>query len=317
MRQREIGAKLGIAARHCAMATFDGRIREYPGIAVDNMGGDAQLLYLLSHVHADHIRGLSGFAGSRIYCSAATRTLLLGTRVDGKRVWAHLESVLTALAEDVPHLLPVGTETVSVTLLPAAHCLGSVMFLIRGSRGTVLHTGDMRAEAWFCRGIGNTVLSTLRDIDTVYLDTTFCSARARHLPTRKDAIADLVAHLAITHADKEKQKCTPVYIATGGTVNYEDIFRALCLHFKQRVHVDSVKRYAGVLFDDGEPVADYITDNEATWIHACVPPCAAAANALAIVPTAMWFVQAGHAAAAGGRSIRVRGDACIVRLLIF
>ena len=160
--------------------------------APDQTHFDHPLLYLLTHIHTDHLKGLDrpGITAP-IYCSAATKQLLLKyerqkTRIekdrDGEhskhisvvRPYAHLrvtENHATARAKlsgfqstslDLLHPLPYNvptkiqytpTSTVTLTLIESNHMFGGTMFLIQGANGAVLHTGDMRAEPWWCEAL--------------------------------------------------------------------------------------------------------------------------------------------------------------------
>lgn len=56
-----------------------------------------------------------------------------------KEEWIH------PLEPDEPYLLPmddIGKEKLTVTLIDANHCPGSVMFLFQGYFGTILYTGQ-------------------------------------------------------------------------------------------------------------------------------------------------------------------------------
>lgn len=139
----------------------------------------------LSHPHTDHLAGLSSLTrqSAPIYCSNVTKQLLLALerkadreRFDAgegsrKRPYQSLRKsqkecqILTRergaghiAGWDLLHGLPFNEPmmlnytaqmSIRVTLLPANHMPGSAMILIEGSRGTILHTGDMRAEEHF------------------------------------------------------------------------------------------------------------------------------------------------------------------------
>lgn len=66
------------------MSTFDGLIREFPTVAIDNFRVRPGVkVYLLSHVHSDHLAGLAAEVwDSPIYCSPITARWLpmLATR---------------------------------------------------------------------------------------------------------------------------------------------------------------------------------------------------------------------------------------------
>ncbi|XP_063811487.1 5' exonuclease Apollo-like isoform X2 [Pseudophryne corroboree] len=70
----------------------------------------------------------------------------------------------------------------SVTLIDANHCPGSVMFLFEGYFGTVLYTGDFRFSPLMLK------YPPLRNqkIDVLYLDNTNCDPE-RKLPSRQEA----------------------------------------------------------------------------------------------------------------------------------
>ncbi|KAJ3162174.1 hypothetical protein HDU88_007094 [Geranomyces variabilis] len=195
---------------------------EYPSIAVDYYHPNRTNLrvFLLSHVHADHLNGLTstGF-NLPLYCSEESARLLL--RLQHRRParpaagaatattttaaapsepyvpsyrYTHLKRHLRPLRYEEPIQVYVGDgQTVTLTLLNANHCAGSAMFLIEGENGNVLYTGDMRAEAWFVRGVAEYVdQGIIPDLATVYLDTTFCHEDYASFPTRAESIESVI-----------------------------------------------------------------------------------------------------------------------------
>ena len=102
---------------------------------------DVQCLYFCTHVHGDHVEGLSHtWDHGPIYCSPVTAALL------GEQ-FRLAPGVLQPLSVDEPHVIPLepsGRLRMSVTLVDANHCPGAVMLLLQGYFGTVLHTGDFR-----------------------------------------------------------------------------------------------------------------------------------------------------------------------------
>ncbi|TKY90837.1 hypothetical protein EX895_000835 [Sporisorium graminicola] len=153
---------------------------------------DMPLLYLLTHIHTDHLKGLDrpGITVP-IYCSTTTKQLLLKyerqkTRVEKDRDGTHTKNVgvvrpyahlrvtddhaatkaklsgYQSTSVDLLHPLPFNvptkvqytpTSSVTLTLIESNHMVGGAMFLIQGAQGAVLHTGDMRAEEWWCEAL--------------------------------------------------------------------------------------------------------------------------------------------------------------------
>lgn len=151
---------------------FDGIIREFPFICCDKFHSDASL-FLLTHAHADHLTGLSNksFFGE-VLCSLETKQLL--EKKDRYSKPARL--TLTALPYNEPH--KVEGYDITVTLVPANHCLGSTMFLIESRERNVLITGDCRCEQWWCDTLVRhpslfPYISGLKKLDNIYLDSTF------------------------------------------------------------------------------------------------------------------------------------------------
>ncbi|KAI8817963.1 beta-lactamase-like protein [Fimicolochytrium jonesii] len=182
------------------MSTFDGRIREYPAIAVDNFQPTRPgvRIFLLSHVHADHLSGLDSRSFNiPLYCSEDTAKLLPAVRAEvsepgtkkrspaGK--YTHLKPFLKPLEYQEPTQICIGAETITLTLFTANHCPGSTMFLIEGSKGNVVYTGDMRAEDWFLDTL-ESHMSSFSNILHVYLDTTFCHESFADFPSKSRSI---------------------------------------------------------------------------------------------------------------------------------
>ena len=64
------------------MSTFNGKVGEFPDIRIDHFrssGDDTRLplALFLSHVHSDHLEGLESCKSPFIYCSPATKEILL------------------------------------------------------------------------------------------------------------------------------------------------------------------------------------------------------------------------------------------------
>ncbi|WWC58202.1 uncharacterized protein I303_100738 [Kwoniella dejecticola CBS 10117] len=137
-------------------------------------------LFLLTHVHSDHLLGLSDSFTGKIICSPDTKRMLLALEAEVDR--GHLEEGTKEIKrlkypvlrrrttgkgkdekvvdriEAVPYGHPKDFQigyhdgkprTVTITLLDANHCPGSTMFLITSPTKAVLHTGDVRADKLF------------------------------------------------------------------------------------------------------------------------------------------------------------------------
>ncbi|MCO5572258.1 hypothetical protein L7F22_026011 [Adiantum nelumboides] len=156
--------------------------------AVDKWSCRKSKVFFLTHMHADHTKGLSHrWSRGPIYCSAITAALLrvkfpaLDIRI------LHL-STATLLPLPSPHLL-------EVTAIDANHCPGSVMLVFRGAFGCILHTGDFRWES------GSPELETMKKcidsaiggsrVNLVHLDNTFCNPQF-YFPPRYAAAQQVV-----------------------------------------------------------------------------------------------------------------------------
>lgn len=133
-------------------------------------------IFFLSHMHADHTAGLtSSWHSYTIYCSEVTKKLVKAKL----RVKSEL---VVGLPLDEPvtiNLDEVGQETMTVTLLDANHCPGSVMFSFEGYFGKILYTGDFR----FCQGFLAHSAIKGKQFDILYLDNTYCHPKC-FFPTR-------------------------------------------------------------------------------------------------------------------------------------
>ncbi|KAH9924318.1 uncharacterized protein BXZ73DRAFT_79283 [Epithele typhae] len=172
-------------------------------------------LYLLSHTHTDHLNGLSARSfGQTVCCSHDAKEMLLRhevyyeralktaeLRAENVRTFAHLKieprrledgsldvtgsrDLLRPLHAHIPTKFTLSEEEeVVITLLDANHCPGAVMYLVEGSKGAVLHTGDLRAEPWFIDSLTRnpyvqkylhaegTLSSSTPKLEAIYLDT--------------------------------------------------------------------------------------------------------------------------------------------------
>lgn len=141
-------------------------------------------LFFLSHMHSDHTVGLSSTWCRPVYCSPIT-AYLLHRHLQVSKQW------IRALEVGESHILPldeVGRETMTVTLIDANHCPGSVMFLFEGYFGTILYTGDFRFTPSMLK---EPALQLGKPIHTLYLDNTNCNP-ALVLPSQQEAARQIV-----------------------------------------------------------------------------------------------------------------------------
>ncbi|PGH29633.1 hypothetical protein GX50_07616 [[Emmonsia] crescens] len=240
------------------MSTFDGVVEEFPQIRIDyfrkNPDRPAPLACFLSHVHSDHLQGLESLRAPFIYCSAATREILLrleryphrinfskGILESRKQHYSHLSKLLRPIPLQVPTEIELSPRNnIRVTLFDANHCPGAVMFLIEGNGKAILYTGDIRgkAESWWVDNlIRNPVLIpyTLgsKRLDKIYLDTTFATKSnvCQTFPSKAEGIRELLEKIK-TYPDD-----TLFYLRVW-TFGYEDVWLALSAALNTQIHVD-------------------------------------------------------------------------------
>ncbi|KAM7378476.1 hypothetical protein PAMA_013401 [Pampus argenteus] len=294
------------------MSSFAGRMKEYPTVSLDRF--DRENLharaYFLSHCHKDHMKGLKGpmlkrklqFSRTvRLYCSFVTKEILLSNPK-----YAFWEEYIVPLELESPTQISLVDEAsgekedVVITLLPAGHCPGSVMFLFEGSQGIVLYTGDFRLAAGDASRIEHLHSgSRVKDIQSIYLDSTFYDPRFYQIPTREvclNGISELVGNWI------SQSSYHVVWLNCKAAYGYEYLFTNLGEQFNTQIHVKSL-----AMFKKMPEILSYVTTDRRTQIHACRHPkdeeffqgnrlpCGCTASdgtplrIISIKPSTMWF----------------------------
>ncbi|XP_038189563.1 protein artemis isoform X2 [Arvicola amphibius] len=274
------------------MSSFQGQMVEYPTISIDRFDREnlKARAYFLSHCHKDHMKGLRAPSMKRrlecslkvfLYCSPVTKELLLTSpkyKFWEKRI----------------------KEEVVVTLLPAGHCPGSVMFLFQGSNGTVLYTGDFR----LAKGEASRMEllhsgGRVKDIQSVYLDTTFCDPRFYQIPSREECLRGI---LELVRSWITRSPHHAVWLNCKAAYGYEYLFTNLSEELGVQVHVDKMD-----MFRNMPDILHHLTTDRNTQIHACRHPKAeeyfhwnklpcgitsknkTVLHTISIKPSTMWF----------------------------
>ncbi|KAK9236017.1 beta-lactamase-like protein [Lipomyces kononenkoae] len=247
------------------MSTFLGIPKEFPEIRIDYFKEQPGTLppkaCFLSHIHSDHLLGLDNYMGPVIYCSPATKRLLLrletkSTRltrlcneveIEPQRIYRNLgpeygRDVLRPIPYNTPTTIELDpSQKITVTLLDANHCPGSTMFLIENGEKAVLYTGDIRAEDWWVESLRrNPVLLPYtrgrKSLDCLYLDTTFCGPSPAYetFPSKTQGICLLVNEI-------RKYPQDTVFHFNAWTYGYEDIWIAVASALNVKIHVDKYR----------------------------------------------------------------------------
>ncbi|KAK4187205.1 protein artemis [Podospora australis] len=237
------------------MSTFNGIVHEFPDIRVDffrsHQDRRPPLACFLSHIHSDHLAGLESLRSPFIYCSAATREILLRLERFPCRInyakgilearvqrYRHLKNLLKPLPLETPTVLELGPGNfLQVTLFNANHCPGAVMFLFESEGRSALYTGDIRSEPWFVNAVARSPAlieysTGLKTLDTIYLDTSFINDIK--FPTKSDGIRELLQKVSMYPPDT-------IFHFQAWTYGYEDVWIALSKALKSKIHVDQYK----------------------------------------------------------------------------
>lgn len=269
-------------------------------------------IFFLSHCHKDHMKGLGSREllvalnrrGTFLHCSEVTRALLLHYNTE----FCDLIPFLKTLPMEEPvsmklePSLDAGELNFTVTLLPAGHCPGSVMFLFEGSNGTALYTGDFRLTVDETKKIQPLHPGgMLTNITTLYLDTTFCTPIASDIPDRETS-RQLVLTCAADWLARSPQNAVLLQCFMFG---YEHILMGISQKLGTKVHVGFWRQS---VYSEIPAVRECLTsDGQSTRVHCCSYrrgqqkarglPCGSKGpnghpfHVLTIKPSTQWFLS--------------------------
>nr|XP_011416034.2 protein artemis isoform X2 [Crassostrea gigas] len=293
------------------MSCFKGKMREYQNISLDRFDGLnlKSTVYFLSHCHCDHMEGLASAEfldrlSSRndifLYCSEVTKILLM-------EKLAKLEKFVKILKVGEPSCIPipaqnsVKTEKVTVTLIHASHCPGSVMFLFEGYDGTALYTGDFRWESDQIQNVPALhVDQRVKPLASLYVDTTFCHPNSFLIPSRR-TIIKVVCDLVTEWTSKGSNHV--VHFTPRANYGHEPLLKEVAQTLGCKVHVKKDKE--NIYNQMSELQGVFTSDSTATPLHACGMkvygkpprlPCNLRGNlkVMVILPSTMFFTQSVH-----------------------
>jgi DNA repair metallo-beta-lactamase len=191
--------------------------------------------FFLTHFHADHYGGITGeWNQGTIYCSVVTASLVQ-TQLGVQYHYLHPLPLLK------PTIVMSDSQAIEVTLIDANHCPGAVLFLFRIGEKYVLHVGDFRWNRAIMQAQGplQPFFHKERELETIYLDTTYCDEKY-NLPTQQEAIA------ATIRAVDEQLRRVPfprlLLVFGAYTIGKERIYMAVAEHLDCKVYVEN-RRY--------------------------------------------------------------------------
>lgn len=259
------------------MSAFDGHLLEYPFVSIDRFDGSnlSSEVYFLSHCHKDHVVGLldemflhrlkSGFPDVKLYASETTRNLML---CDPEMQYVVEYAIGLPVHQQTFISIKNGEskkETIVVTPISAGHCVGSVMFLFEGGKGTVLYTGDFRlGEKEISKVPALHCGLNVRCLKSMYVDTTFCCPKVPSLPTRGETKASLIKIISMWIL---KGPNYMVHLKCKGRYGYEYIMKEVAKHFMMKIHVNHWRMKMCAKLND--MLKHFTTDASSTQIHCC------------------------------------------------
>ncbi|XP_005097870.1 protein artemis isoform X2 [Aplysia californica] len=260
------------------MSCFRGQMHEYREIAIDRFdGGNLRCTaFFLSHCHKDHMVGLSNPAfldrlSSRknifLYCTEVTKLLLLADE-EFRCLKNYIQVLQVGFSQPVTVQGINSSEDdyiINVTPISAGHCLGSVMFLFEGHQGTSLYTGDFRWELNQASKMSALHINeSVKNIRSMYVDTTFCISEAYHIPSRVQCVE---ATVGLVSAWLTNSPLHVVTISCPARYGHEHLLVELARQLETKVHV---LKWKSDLYAEIPGLESYFSaDPNETRIHAC------------------------------------------------
>ena len=112
--------------------------------------------------------------------------------------YVHLTPYIIPLDSDNERPLNVSlegdeTHTLTVILIPAGRCPGSVMFLLVSKGKSVLFNGDFRWQVGHTKRINHLFVNlqeaAVHNFGNIYIDTTFCKTDSNFIPCRQSCLS--------------------------------------------------------------------------------------------------------------------------------
>lgn len=151
--------------------------------------------------------------------------------------------------------------SVCVTLLPAQHCPGSVMFLLQNIRKNILYTGDFRISS--CRFENYAILDNLT-IHEVYLDSTFLTEEYTYFPTQVESVREIckvINHWLTAHSDNK------VYIKAPAQYSLEFLLMNIAKKCNERVYVAEHQQAKYIYFPELDNVISHNEFNSRIFLE--------------------------------------------------
>lgn len=198
-----------------------------------------------------------------MFCSVETKKLL-SLKKDYQRILPLLETKRFHEPFEV-ELRPLGSSEgsendtclVTVTLLPAHHCLGASMFLIESESSNVLCTGDLRAEDWWILSLNTYPLlfpyvNGMKILDNIYADMTFSYRREPYIeiPPNNAGI-----HAAIRLLEEFPNDPEIAYCFQDTTLGFDHAWAFITSYFRSALHISdpTLRKQVEVVSND-DPV---------------------------------------------------------------
>ncbi|XP_023079043.1 protein artemis isoform X3 [Piliocolobus tephrosceles] len=138
-------------------------------------------------------------------------------------------------------------------------------FLFQGNNGTVLYTGDFRlAQGEVARMELLHSGGRVKDIQSVYLDTTFCDPRFYQIPSREECLSGI---LELVRSWITRSPYHVVWLNCKAAYGYEYLFTNLSEELGVQVHVNKLD-----MFRNMPDILHHLTTDRNTQIHACRHP---------------------------------------------
>uniref|UniRef100_A0AAA9SEI9 Protein artemis n=2 Tax=Bos TaxID=9903 RepID=A0AAA9SEI9_BOVIN len=138
-------------------------------------------------------------------------------------------------------------------------------FLFQGNNGTVLYTGDFRlAKGEAARMELLHSGGRVKDIQSVYLDTTFCNPKYYQIPSREECLRGI---MELVRSWISRSPYHVVWLNCKAAYGYEYLFTNLSEEFGLQVHVDKLD-----MFRNMPDILHHLTTDRDTQIHACRHP---------------------------------------------